>query len=105
MKRSISRSRRVPKKEKPGVKSLFTQPDETFYRLPAMEVRSGCVVTDGCRRVLEFTPEKLCLDFGDSIVTFYGVRLRIESLAGKRLVIAGNIRQIDFAQKWGVQNG
>ncbi|MDD4851471.1 MAG: hypothetical protein PHO10_12345, partial [Gemmiger sp.] len=74
------------KAERPTVKSLFAQPPADFYRLPALEVRGGCVVTDACRRVLAFTPERILLDFGDSLVTFYGAGLKIESLAGKRLV-------------------
>ena len=102
MKYTKPRSRpRGQKRDKPGVKSLFALPEAGFYRLPELAVRGGCVVTDGCKRVLEFAPDKLCLDFGSSIVTFYGAGLRIESLTGRRLVVAGKIRKIEFVQKWG----
>ena len=55
----------------------------------------------GCRRVLEFSPEKICLDMGSFTVTFYGAALQIESLTGKSLILTGKIRRIDFANKWG----
>ena len=56
-----------------------------FYRLPEMELRGGSLLTDGCRRVLDFTPQRICLDMGDTLVTLYGEELRIESFAGKKI--------------------
>lgn len=82
------------------VKDLFGQPQEAFYRLPELAVRGGTVLTDGCRKILDFTPQKLCLDMGRFIVTFYGTELRIESLNGKRAAVAGHIHRIDFSAKW-----
>ena len=63
------------------------------------------MLTDGCRRVLEFTPERICLDMGRSVITLYGADLGIESLAGKRLSVTGRVTRIDFTRKWGVPNG
>ena len=51
--------------------------------------------------MLEFSPEKICLDMGSFTVTFYGAALQIESLTGKSLILTGKIRRIDFANKWG----
>lgn len=73
-----------------------------FYRLPDLEIRSGRIVTDGCRRVLDFAPQKITLDVGSTVITFYGTALRIESLNGKRLTVAGRVARIDFAPKWEV---
>lgn len=81
-------------------RALFAQPGRDFYRLPELELRGGCVLTDGCRKVLDFTPQKICLDMGNLIVTLYGEELRIESLNGKRLVAAGHIRRMEFTGKW-----
>lgn len=50
--------------------------------------------------MLDFAPEKICLDMGDFIVTFYGGGLRIESLNGKRLLLTGRITAITFQNKW-----
>ena len=69
---------------------------------PDLEIRSGRIVTDGCRRVLDFAPQKITLDVGSTVITFYGTALRIESLNGKRLTIAGRVARIDFAPKWEV---
>ena len=69
--------------------------------LPEFELRGSSLLTRGCRRVLEFGPEKICLDMGSFTVTFYGAALQIESLTGKSLVLTGKIRRIDFANKWG----
>lgn len=80
--------------------SLLAQPPEQFYFLPELEIRGGMVVTDGCRRVLDFTPQTLCLDLGEGIVTLYGQDLRIESLSGKRLVAAGRVQRIELKNKW-----
>lgn len=95
---------RKPHPRKPGqswhTRELFAQPAQSFYRLPELELRGGCVLTDGCRRVLDFTPQKICLDMGNLIVTLYGEALRIESLNGKRLVAAGRISRIEFTGKW-----
>lgn len=90
-----------PKKKLPEPARLFRQPAPDFYRLPDFEIRGGYILTDGCRRVLDFDPQKLCLDMGRFVITFYGSGLGIESLAGKRLVVAGRVERIDFKQKWG----
>ena len=34
----------------PTLHDLLRQPDADFYRLPDLEIRSGHIVTDGCRR-------------------------------------------------------
>lgn len=85
----------------PHPRDLFAQPPDAFYRLPEFTLRGGCLMTDGCRRVLEFTPARICLDMGSFTVTLYGAALQIESLAGKRLILTGKLRRIDFASKWG----
>ena len=54
------------------------------------------------RRVLDFAPQKITLDVGSTVITFYGTALRIESLNGKRLTVAGRVARIDFAPKWEV---
>lgn len=84
---------------------LFGQPPQGFYRMPELELRGGYILSDGCRRILDFGPQKLCVDFGTLIVTFYGEDLRIESLTGRRLVAAGKFRKMEFTDKWGDQGG
>ena len=84
----------------PDIRRLFRQPGEDFYRLPELEIRGGVILTEGCRKILDFDPQRLCLDMGSTIVTFYGRALRIESLNGKRAVIAGAVQRIDLAAKW-----
>lgn len=79
----------------------FRLPPENFYHLPDLILQGGYITTDGCRRVLDFTPEKICLDMGDAIVTLYGERLRIESFSGRRLICSGKVRSIEFGAKWG----
>lgn len=86
---------------KASLRGMMLQLPREFYRLPDFELRGGYLTTDGCRRVLNFEPEKVCLDMGDFTVTFYGAELRIESYAGKRLVLAGQIETIVFQNKWG----
>ena len=86
---------------RPDLRRMLAPPPQGFYRLPEMELRGGSLLTDGCRRVLEFSPEKICLDMGSFTVTFYGAALQIESLTGKSLILTGKIRRIDFANKWG----
>lgn len=82
------------------LQSLFASPPANFYRLPDFELRGGYLTTEGCRRVLDFEPEKICLDMGNFLVTFYGKELRIESLTGKRLILAGKFATIVFRNKW-----
>ena len=93
---------RRPRKASPRPQppTLFAQPPAAFYMLPEIELRGGCAVVSGCRRVLTFTPEKICVDTGRVLITFYGCRLRIESLVGKRLVLAGEVARIEFLHKW-----
>ena len=87
---------RKPRKASPRPQppTLFAQPPAAFYTLPEIELRGGCAVVSGCRRVLTFTPEKICVDTGRVLITFYGCRLRIESLVGKRLMLAGEVARI-----------
>lgn len=93
---------RKPRKASPRPQppTLFAQPPAAFYTLPEIELRSGCAVVSGCRRVLTFTPEKICVDTGRVLITFYGCRLLIESLVGKRLMLAGEVARIEFLHKW-----
>lgn len=93
---------RKPRKASPRPQppTLFAQPPAAFYTLPEIELRGSCAVVSGCRRVLTFTPEKICVDTGRVLITFYGCRLRIESLVGKRLMLAGEVARIEFLQKW-----
>ncbi|HJD21691.1 MAG TPA: sporulation protein [Candidatus Gemmiger faecigallinarum] len=97
----------VPRRaaQRPDPRSLFRQPDAGFYRLPELEIRGGYILTDGCRRVLDFAPERLCLDMGRFVITLYGAGLRIESFAGRRLSVAGQVTRIDFTRKWGAEHG
>lgn len=74
--------------------------DAKWYRVPELVIRGGQVSTDGCRRVLDFTPQKICLDLGEAVLTLYGEGLRIESFAGKRLVAGGQVRCIELSNKW-----
>lgn len=92
---------RKPRKASPRPQppTLFAQPPAAFYTLPEIELRGGCAVVSGCRRVLTFTPEKICVDTGRVLITFYGCRLRIESLVGKRLMLAGEVARIEFLHK------
>lgn len=94
-------TKKRPRQPMPAPGDLFAQPPAAFYRLPEFELRGGSLLTHGCRRVLEFSPEKICLDMGSFTVTFYGTALQIESLAGKSLILTGKIRRIDFSNKWG----
>ena len=54
----------------PSPGDLFAQPPAAFYRLPEFELRGSSLLTRDCRRVLEFSPEKICLDMGSFTVTF-----------------------------------
>ena len=55
-----------------SLRGMWGQPPSGFYQLPAFEVRGRCLVTQACRKVLDFAPEKICLDMGNFIVTLYG---------------------------------
>ena len=89
-------------RERPDLRRLAAPPSADFYRLPELELRGGNLLTDGCRRVRDFTPQRICLDMGDTLVTLYGTDLRIESFAGKRLIAAGRFARIELRNKWEV---
>lgn len=91
---------RKARDSKPAFRDLLVQPSAAFYRLPEFSLRGGYLTTEGCRKVLDFQPDKISLDMGNFLVTFYGTELRIESLTGKRLIMAGRIRDISFRSKW-----
>ena len=87
---------------RPDLRRMLAPPPQGFYRLPEMELRGGSLLTDGCRRGLDFTPQRICLDMGDTLVTLYGEELRIESFAGKRLILAGRFARVELRSKWEV---
>ena len=86
----------------PPLRQQLRQPDADLYQKPDMEIPKGRIITDGRHRVLDFAPQKITLDVGSTVITFYGTALRIESLNGKRLTVAGRVARIDFAPKWEV---
>lgn len=79
---------------------LFRQPARDFYHIPDLVLRGGKIVTDGCRRILDFTEQTLCLDMGAVIITLYGEKLQIESLSSRRLIATGQVQRIEFTRKW-----
>lgn len=87
-----------PARERTAEAAVYA--DAKWYRMPELVLRGGQVSTDGCRRVLDFTPQKICLDMGDVVLTLYGDELRIESMTGKRLVAAGKVKCIELHSKW-----
>lgn len=93
-----SRKQKLP----PDPRRLFAQPEQNFYRMPELELRAHSVLTDGCRRLLDFTSERVSLDTGSFIVTLYGTSLHIESYAGKRLILGGHFSRIELKNKWEV---
>lgn len=97
-KRPQSASRRAA--GAPFWKTVFAQPESRFYRLPELEVRGGMILTDGCRRVLDLTDQRLSLDMGRVVITLYGEALRIESFSGRRLSVKGRVARIEFVRKW-----
>ena len=88
---------------RPDPRGIAARPPENFYRLPELELRGGTLLTDGCRSVLDFTPQRVCLDMGNTLVTLYGEGLRIESFAGKRLILGGRFARVELRAKWEVQ--
>lgn len=93
------------KRDPPQMPVLFAPPEDNFYRLPELEIRNGVVQTDGCRRVLEFSPEQICLDMGAVVITLYGANMQIESFSGRRLAVTGRISRLDFTSRWRGRNG
>ena len=83
-----------------ALRGMLAKLPDGFYRLPEFSLRGGCLATGGCRRVLDLTPEKICLDMGSFLVTLYGTSLRIESLCGKRLLLTGRFTGITFQEIW-----
>lgn len=45
--------------ERPDLRRMAAPPPRDFYRLPELELRGGNMLTDGCRRVLDFTPQRV----------------------------------------------
>uniref|UniRef100_UPI003FEDAF69 YabP/YqfC family sporulation protein n=1 Tax=Gemmiger qucibialis TaxID=2997294 RepID=UPI003FEDAF69 len=86
----------------PTLHESLRKPYAHFYTQPDLDIPSRHLVNDGCRPVLDFAPQKITLDVGSTVITFYGTALRIESLNGKRLTVAGRVARIDFAPKWEV---
>lgn len=81
-------------------KPLLLRTERDFYRLPELEVRGGVVSASGCRRVLAFTPEKIVMDAGSTLLVLYGAALQIESLSGQRLTVTGKLQKLEFRHKW-----
>lgn len=71
--------------ERPDLRRMAAPPPRDFYRLPELELRGGNLLTDGCRRVLDFTPQRVCLDMGDTLVTLYGEGTADRILRGEKI--------------------
>lgn len=89
-----------PRVPLPRPRELLARPPERFYRMPELVLRSGCLITEQCRRVLELSDEKICLDTGSALLLLYGRSLRIESFVGKRLVLTGRVSKLELRYKW-----
>ena len=94
-----------PTRRRIAPQPLLHRLPEGFYHQPDLQLRGGCLVADGCRSVLDFHPEQLCLDLGALIVTLYGRALRIESFVGQRVIVAGRIERLELQRRWGDADG
>ena len=79
-------------RERPDLRRLAAPPPADFYRLPELELRGGNLLTDGCRRVLDFTPQRICLDMGGhpGNIVWRGPADRI--LRGQKIDCGGAVR-------------
>lgn len=77
---------------------MFRQPPAGFYSRPCMYWAGGILEIEHFRKIRSYDEEKLCLEFGQNVLTIYGGHLRIETLAIHRLTLKGEIRRTDFSE-------
>lgn len=72
-------------------------PDDICCNSSHIELVSNCcAMVDGCRSVLEYDCNKICLNLGKKCVTFCGNDLTIKSLAQEQAIIEGFIVSVEF---------
>ena len=63
-------------RERPDLRRLAAPPPADFYRLPELELRGGNLLTDGCRRVLDFTPPAQCCPMRPAVRRILTIQLK-----------------------------
>ena len=55
---------------------MFRQPPAGFYSRPCMYWAGGILEIEHFRKIRSYDEEKLCLEFGQNVLTIYGDHLR-----------------------------
>ena len=92
------KKRRSLKETVSAITGAMDLPVEAFAKNARIELISNREATiDGCRGVLEYTPESIRVNIGHITVRFSGRGLELRSLNDHEAVITGFIAGVDFA--------
>ena len=80
------------------VHSLFKMPPPDFYHHPILHLDcGGRIEVEGCKSVMRYDKDQICLDMGGIQVALYGDGLILEALNGRELQIRGQVLRAEFS--------
>ena len=74
-------------------------PSDSVGAIPDIEIRGGyeCTVS-GCRRILDFSDERVGFDAGSVIVSVCGKGLTLADFASGCMVVRGNVSSVEIKE-------
>lgn len=76
---------------------LFALPPEDFYSRPELHILcGGGMQIEGCRSIAALEPGLVRVRAGRWMLSLYGEALRMDSLAGRRLLLSGTLTRMEL---------
>ncbi len=69
-----------------------------YFGKPRIEMAGSECLVDGLQSIIEYSNDKITLNLGTQVITFFGDDLRINSFTREGAIVEGNIISMEFSQ-------
>lgn len=68
-----------------------------YFGKPRLEMTGRECLVDGLQSIIEYSSDKITLNLGKQVITFFGDDLRINSFTREGAIVEGNIISMEFS--------
>lgn len=76
---------------------IMPQSYDYYFGKPRLEMTGRECLVDGLQSIIEYSSDKITLNLGKQVITFFGDDLRINSFTREGAVVEGNIISMEFS--------
>lgn len=76
---------------------IMPQSYDYYFGKPRLEMTGRECLVDGLQSIIEYSSDKITLNLGKQVITFFGDDLRINSFTREGAIVEGNIMSMEFS--------